>query len=188
MKIINKTAIASLLTFAACHAWATDGTIEFTGQILTSTCEFAGGEVVEIELGHYAAGQFKSIGDKTPSIPVAIPLKNCPIAPWKHVDGTTDASFQIWLETLNGGTVGTDNNLVAVTGMDTAATGVGIRIDTNDGTQMFLNKLNDPKVSFPITGATMNLNLVAYYVSTVDAQDITAGEANASVDVTLDYR
>ncbi|EGT3574076.1 fimbrial protein [Citrobacter sp. ANG330] len=188
MNIISKTAIASLLTFAACHAWATDGTIEFTGQILTSTCEFAGDDVVEIELGHYAAGQFKSIGDKTPSIPVAIPLKNCPTDPWEHVDGTTDASFQLWLETLSGGTVGANNDLIEVTGMDTAATGVGIRIDSSDGTQMALNKLNDPKVSFPITGATMNINLVAYYVSTVDSKDITAGEANASVDVTLDYR
>ncbi len=72
--------------------------------------------------------------------------------------------------------------------MDEPATGVGIRIDNDQGTQMAINKLNDPKVSFPITGATMDINLLAYYVSTVESKDITPGEANASVDVTLDYR
>ncbi|MCZ4675659.1 fimbrial protein [Citrobacter sedlakii] len=188
MKRYTKSVIAGLLTLSASHAWATDGTIEFTGQILTSTCEFANGDTVDIELGHYAASQFKTVGDKTPSIPVTIPLKNCPTDPWEHVDGVEDASFQLWLETRNGGTTGTNDELVAVTGMDEPATGVGIRIDNDQGTQMAINKLNDPKVSFPITGATMDINLLAYYVSTVESKDITPGEANASVDVTLDYR
>lgn len=189
MAILKKVAALGLFAaLSANQALATDGTIEFTGLILTSTCEFANSDTVTVELGHYAANQFKNVGDHTPYIPVVIPLKNCPITPWDHVDGTKDASFQLWLETRNGSTTGTANDLVAVTGMDAPAKGVGIRIDTIDGTQMALNKLNVPKVSFPITGATMNLNLQAYYVSTVASTDITAGEANASVDVTLDYR
>lgn len=188
MNMFNKSALAGLFLLSAGQAWATDGTIEFTGQIITSTCEFADGDVVNVELGHYAASQFKTVGDKTPSIPVTIPLKNCPTIPWEHLDGVKDASFQLWLETRNGGTVGTNNDLVAVTGMDTPASGVGIRIDNDKGTQIALNKLNDPKLSFPITGTTMNINLLAYYISTVDSKSITAGEANATVDVTLDYR
>lgn len=188
MKRFTQSVLAGLFALSASQAWATDGTIEFTGQILTSTCEFADSDTINVELGHYAASQFKSVGDKTPDIPVTIPLKNCPVAPWEHVDGVTDASFQLWLETRSGGTVGTNNELIAVTGLDEPATGVGIRIDNDQGTQMAINKLNDPKLSFPITGATMNINLLAYYVSTVESKDITPGEANATVDVTLDYR
>lgn len=71
---------------------------------------------------------------------------------------------------------------------DTAATGVGIRIEKDAQTPMAINKLSVPKISFPITGSTMNLDLAAYYVSTTTADKIKPGEANATVDVTLDYR
>ncbi len=34
----------------------------------------------------------------------------------------------------------------------------------------------------------VNVDLIAYYVSTVEASEITPGEADAVVNVTLDYR
>ncbi|HHL9592128.1 TPA: fimbrial protein [Citrobacter braakii] len=190
MNKITKSIAVSLIALSAGSAWATDGTIEFTGEILTSTCEFSNGDVINVELGHYAAAQFKSPGDRSPAIPVDIPLKNCPTTPWEHVDGTTDNSFQVWLETRAGGTVANYDDLVAVSSLDTAATGVGIRIDrSSDGQQMSLNKLTTPKVSFtPDADGTTTVGLQAYYVSTVEASQITPGEANASVDVTIDYR
>ncbi|AGB76625.1 P pilus assembly protein, pilin FimA [Enterobacteriaceae bacterium strain FGI 57] len=190
MNIINKTLLASSLALLASSAMATDGTIEFTGEILTTTCEFANGDVINVELGHYAASQFKSIGDRTPAIPVPITLKNCPLDDWDHVDGNKDNSFQVWLETRSGGTTGANNDLVAVTSMEVPAEGVGIRIDSvKHNTQMALNKLNDPKISFtPEADGTATVALQAYYVSTVDATAIKPGEANASVDVTIDYR
>ena len=192
MNKITKSIAVSLIALSAGSAWATDGTIEFTGEILTSTCEFSNGDVINVELGHYAAAQFKSVGDRSPAIPVDIPLKNCPTTPWEHVDGTTDNSFQLWLETRTGSTVTAPDHdaLVAVSGLDTAATGVGIRIDrASDGQQMSLNKLTTPKVSFtPEADGTTTVGLQAYYVSTVDSSLITPGEANANVDVTIDYR
>lgn len=192
MNKITKSIAVSLIALSAGSAWATDGTIEFTGEILTSTCEFSNGDVIKVELGHYAAAQFKSVGDRSPAIPVDIPLKNCPTTPWEHVDGTTDNSFQVWLETRAGGTVAAPDHdaLVAVSSLDTPATGVGIRIDrASDGQQMSLNKLTTPKVSFtPKADGTATVGLQAYYVSTVDSSLITPGEANASVDVTIDYR
>ena len=190
MNKITKSIAVSLIALSAGSAWATDGTIEFTGEILTSTCEFSNGDVIKVELGHYAAAQFKSVGDRSPAIPVDIPLKNCPTTPWEHVDGTTDNSFQVWLETRAGGTVANHDDLVAVSSLDTPATGVGIRIDrASDGKQMSLNKLTTPKVSFtPEADGTTTVGLQAYYVSTVDSSLITPGEANASVDVTIDYR
>lgn len=90
MNKIAKSIAVSLLALSAGSAWATDGKIEFTGEILTSTCEFADGDVINVELGHYAAAQFKTVGDTSPAIPVNIPLENCPASPWEHVDGTTD--------------------------------------------------------------------------------------------------
>ncbi|HCJ6374031.1 fimbrial protein [Citrobacter sp. RHBSTW-00671] len=187
MNKIAKSIAASLLALSAGSAWATNGTIEFTGAILTSTCEFANGDTINVELGHYAANQFKSIGDRSPAIPVDIPLKNCPTAPWKHLDGTTDNSFQMWLETRSGGTVAGYDDLAAVGGLDVPATGVGIRIDrASDGKQISLNKLTEPKISFtPEADGTTTVGLQAYYVSTAA---ITPGEANATVDVTIDYR
>ncbi|EDV9707237.1 fimbrial protein [Salmonella enterica] len=190
MNKVAKSIAVSLLALSAGSAWATDGTIEFTGEILTSTCEFASGDVINVELGHYSAHQFKSVGDRTPAIPVDIPLKNCPTTPWVHVNGTTDNSFQLWLETRAGGTVAGHDDLVAVSSLDTAATGVGIQIDrASDGMQMPLNKLAEPKISFtPEADGTATIGLQAYYVSTIDSKQITPGEANASVDVTIDYR
>lgn len=190
MNKVAKSITVGVLALSAASAWATDGTIEFTGEILTSTCEFANGDVIDVELGHYAAAQFKSVGDRSPAIPVDIPLKNCPTTPWLHVDGTTDNSFQLWLETRAGGTVAGRDDLVAVSSLDVAATGVGIRIDrASDGAQMSLNKLTEPKVSFtPEADGTTTVGLQAYYVAAVDPLQITPGEANATVDVTIDYR
>ena len=96
----------------------------------------------------------------------------------------------MWLETRSGGTVAGNENLIAVNSLDVPATGVGIRIDRAiDGKQMSLNKLTDPKISFtPEADGTTTVGLQAYYVSTVDSSAITPGEANATVDVTIDYR
>lgn len=188
MNVIAKSVAVGLLAMAAGSAWASDGTIEFTGEITTSTCEFANGDTVNVELGHYSNTQFKTVGDKSPTTPFTIPLRNCPTAGWKHVDGITNSNIQLWLEPRSG-TTGANNDLVAVSGSGTPATGVGIRIDrASDGAQMALNKLNDTPVYFTIAGEKTDINLQAYYVSTVKSSAITAGEANASVDVTIDYR
>lgn len=190
MNKITKSIAFGLLAFSANSVWATDGTIEFTGEIVASTCEFTNGDTINVELGHYAASQFKTVGDRTPVIPFDIPLKDCPTTPWEHLDGTTDTSFQLWLETRSNGTVAGHDDLVAVSAPGTAATGVGIRIDrASDGMQMPLNMLSTPKMSFsPEADGTANIGLQAYYVSTVLPAQITPGEANASVDVTIDYR
>lgn len=84
----------------------------------------------------------------------------------------------MWLETRAGGTVANHDDLVAVSSLDTPATGVGIRIDrASDGQQMSLNKLTTPKVSFtPEADGTTTVGLQAYYVSTVDSSLITPGK------------
>lgn len=95
--------------------------------------------------------------------------------------------FRIWLEAP---TVADHPDLVQVTSPfeeDTIADGVGIKIlDGDTKAVMDLNTL--PEIVYSIPSATMNINLIAYYESFKGSTLITAGPANASVNVTLDYR
>ncbi|STM21802.1 fimbrial-like adhesin protein [Escherichia coli] len=73
-----------------------------------------------------------------------------------------------------------------------AATGVGIRIDdAESGNLMPLNAMGNDNTVYQIpadSNGIVNVDLIAYYVSTVEASEITPGEADAVVNVTLDYR
>ena len=53
----------------------------------------------------YNAEQFRSVGDRSPKIPFTIPLVNCPVTGWEHDNGNVEASFRLWLETRDNGTV-----------------------------------------------------------------------------------
>ena len=73
-----------------------------------------------------------------------------------------------------------------------AATGVGIRIDdAESGNIMPLNAMGNDNTVYQIpaeSNGIVNVDLIAYYVSTVVPSEITPGEADAIVNVTLDYR
>uniref|UniRef100_UPI001C405D11 fimbrial protein n=1 Tax=Escherichia coli TaxID=562 RepID=UPI001C405D11 len=131
MNKVTKTAIAGLLALFAGNAAATAGEIVFDGEILTSACEINDSDKkIEVALGHYNAEQFRSVGDRSPKIPFTIPLVNCPVTGWEHDNGNVEASFRLWLETRDNGTVPNFPNLAKVGSFaGTAATGVGIRID-----------------------------------------------------------
>lgn len=106
MNKVTKTAIAGLLALFAGNAAATDGEIVFDGEILKSACEINDSDKkIEVALGHYNAEQFRSVGDRSPKIPFTIPLVNCPVTGWEHDNGNVEASFRLWLETRDNGTV-----------------------------------------------------------------------------------
>ncbi|HFG9583254.1 TPA: fimbrial protein [Salmonella enterica subsp. enterica serovar Victoria] len=178
MNKVTKTAIAGLLALFAGNATATDGEIVFDGEILKSACEINDSDrKIEVALGHYNAEQFRSVGDRSPKIPFTIPLVNCPMAGWEHDNGTV-TNFP---------------NLAKVGSFaGTAATGVGIRIDdAESGNIMPLNAMGTENTVYQIpaeSAGVVNVDLIAYYVSTVEASEITPGEADAVVNVTLDYR
>lgn len=95
-----------LLALFAGNAAATDGEIVFDGEILKSACEINDSDKkIEVALGHYNAEQFRSVGDRSPKIPFTIPLVNCPVTGWEHDNGNVEASFRLWLETRDNGTV-----------------------------------------------------------------------------------
>lgn len=106
MNKVTKTAIAGLLALFAGNAAATDGEIVFDGEILKSACEINDSDKkIEVALGHYNAEQFRNIGERSPKIPFTIPLVNCPMTGWEHDNGNVEASFRLWLETRDNGTV-----------------------------------------------------------------------------------
>lgn len=106
MNKVTKTAIVGLLALFAGNAAATDGEIVFDGEILKSACEINDSDKkIEVALGHYNAEQFRSVGDRSPKIPFTIPLVNCPVTGWEHDNGNVEASFRLWLETRDNGTV-----------------------------------------------------------------------------------
>lgn len=174
----------SLFMTMSANIFAIDGVINFHGSIITQACEINGGKDVDVELGTYSAAQFRSIGDKSPSIPFTLPLTNCPVA---TAEDPTVPQFRIWLEAP---TVADHPDLVQVSSTFddvTVADGVGIKIlDGNTKAVMNLNTL--PEIVYSIPSATMNVNLIAYYESFKEPTLITAGPAEASVNVTLDYR
>ncbi len=144
MNKVTKTAIVGLLALFAGNAAATDGEIVFDGEILKSACEINDSDKkIEVALGHYNAEQFRSVGDRSPKIPFTIPLVNCPVTGWEHDNGNVEASFRLWLETRDNGTVPNFPNLAKVGSFaGTAATGVGIRIDdAESGNLMPLNAM-----------------------------------------------
>ncbi|VTU63213.1 putative fimbrial-like protein YraH [Leuconostoc pseudomesenteroides] len=56
---------------------------------------------------------------------------------------------------------------------------------------MPLNAMGNDNTVYQIpadSAGIVNVDLIAYYVSTVEASEITPGEADAVVNVTLDYR
>ena len=112
---------------------------------------------------------------------------------WEHDNGNVEASFRLWLETRDNGTVPNFPNLAKVGSFaGTATTGVGIRIDdAESGNIMPLNAMGNDNTVYQIpaeSNGIVNVDLIAYYVSTVEASEITPGEADAVVNVTLDYR
>lgn len=87
----------------------------FDGEILKSACEINDSDKkIEVALGHYNAEQFRNIGERSPKIPFTIPLVNCPMTGWEHDNGNVEASFRLWLETRDNGTVPNFPNLAKV--------------------------------------------------------------------------
>lgn len=185
MKNKLKLLAGGIFLAMAANSYAIDGAINFHGAIITQACIINGGQDIDVPLGTFSAAQFQTVGEPSPKIPFTIPLANCPYAK----DGSQETDhFRIWLEAA---TVPGTPNLIQVADEfkdGTAASGVGIRIvdAANPDTPLPINTL--PELVYDITGEIMNVNLMAYYESFVESTAITAGVADAVVNVTLDYR
>lgn len=80
-KLWQIPAVASLLMVSA-SGIAADGTINFTGEFITSTCDIKfdnGTNIAEVNLGTYNTKALANVGDLTASKEIKISLTACPV-------------------------------------------------------------------------------------------------------------
>ncbi|NIF22658.1 MULTISPECIES: fimbrial protein [Pantoea] len=179
MKKILLPMVSIGLSLLAMNAHASNGTVAFTGSIVNSTCSVSSGDQnKQVFIGKYPTSAFTKIGDVTASKAFTINLTNCET-------GNYTLRF-------DGPTVAGSPNLLSVS----AATGVGIEIldnaqnvlpinQTADSTTPWVAITNNSTDSKNATG-TATFNLKARYKSYASA--VTAGDANANANFTIEYK
>lgn len=87
---------------------------------------------------------------------------------WEHDNGNVEASFRLWLETRDNGTVPNFPNLAKVGSFaGIAATGVGIRIDdAESGNIMPLNAMGNDNTVYQIPADSMVLSMLTSSLTT----------------------
>ncbi|MEO3989816.1 fimbrial protein [Pseudocitrobacter cyperus] len=166
---------ALIISASAMNAYAVNGTVKFTGEIIESTCTVTSGDQnKDVFIGKYPTSAFTTTGDVTASKSFTINLEKCEAG---------DYSLRFDAPTVAG-----NPNLLAVD----SAGGVGIEILTNDEKIIPINQdsdSNSPWVNVATSGdatGTATFNLKARYKSFMDK--VTAGTANANATFTIEYK
>jgi major type 1 subunit fimbrin (pilin) len=164
--------LASLLISGVNVAHASDGTVNFIGELKDTTCNVIANNNITVDLGTPSIHSFDAVGSTSSSAQFNITLKQCS-ASTSHVrinfDGTMDPNNSTLLGLDLGG-----------------AEGVGIRIEEADGTQVSFNDTStlvehnvDPNTN------EVSINYIAKYQKTLDT--VTPGIANATSHFTVNY-
>lgn len=173
MKISKLTLLVSgaLLLTANAAVNAADGTINFTGNIISEACEVdAGYQNQTVILGDVSSQSFQAAGDKSSPTGFQIVLENCAAAISEvtvKFDGPAD-SGNVELLALNSGET---------------ATGVGIEIADSVGNPIPLYAASAP---YLVAGGGVTMNFISRYVAT--AATVGAGSANATSQFTINYQ
>jgi major type 1 subunit fimbrin (pilin) len=172
-KNIIVATLAAVAAMSSVSAFAADGQINFTGEIIDSACEVVNNvsAPLNVNLGKVAKTAFSGAGDTASATKFTLQLKNCPAT-------LTGAAVK-----FEGATADGDSSVLALTQGAGVATGVGIQItDASDS----IVQLNTTSAIYPLvsTGEN-NLDFVARYIAT--ATDIGAGQANAVASFTINY-
>lgn len=162
---------ALIISASAMNAYAVNGKVNFTGEIIESTCTVTfGDQKKDVFIGKYPTSAFATKGDVTASKAFTINLEKCEAG---------DYSLR-----FDGPSVAGNPNLLSVD----QAGGVGIEILTNDEKIIPINQ-DANVINVATTGdasGTATFNLKARYKSFLDK--VTAGTANASATFTIEYK
>lgn len=186
---MKRTSFVSLATsslllaaFIPSLSHATDGVINFSGSISGVTCNINGkapGEnnVTNVELGRFAPGDFKKIGDASTFQNFDLVLSGADCTDGTKVTVDFDQVGNVDPATGNLKLVGT-----------APATGVQIQVFNNDstGTKIPLGQAETSPQVATVAGNTATLKFKANYVSTVAS--VGAGSGNSYVRYTLSYK
>jgi major type 1 subunit fimbrin (pilin) len=167
-KTVIATALLSSFVFNAAYA-DDSGVINFTGQIIDTTCDINGGPVgdIDVVMGVGVSSDLNAgAGTAGPEIPFEISLDNC------------NAAISTATVNISGLADSNDSSLLALTAG--GATGVGIGLSAGS-TPYVLGK----DIPVTITNNTGKVSLTAKYVST--GNSVGVGVANATADYSISY-
>ncbi|WP_025123593.1 MULTISPECIES: fimbrial protein [unclassified Serratia (in: enterobacteria)] len=171
----NLIAVAVLASSAfAISAFAADGQVNFTGEIIDSACQVVNtpSNPLNVVLGKVAKTAFTGTGSTAAATKFTLQLTNCPAT-------VNTASVKFDGTSVNG-----DTTLLALTQESGVATGVGIQLADASNTVL---PLYAASMAYPLVSgtATNNLDFVARYIAT--AATVTAGPANSMASFTVNY-
>lgn len=165
-------ALACATVFSS--AWAADGTVNFTGEILDEACKvnIGANNTMAVDLGKVSKGAFSGKDSEASVTKFTIKLKDCPAA-------VTSAKVK-----FDGKPDGVDTSLLAIAPVTGAATGVAIKLMTADKAALGLHQVND--YAYTLKSREENkLDFYAGYKAT--AATVTAGPANSVANFTVNY-
>lgn len=157
-------------------AYAEDGKINFTGEILDAACtvDIGAGNTMSVDLGKISKSTLDKTGATSAPTSFALTLKDCPAA-------VTTAAIKFDGTALDG-----DNSIIALTAgtvENPAASGVGIQIMDDEDAVVSLSTASK---SYALEAATENkLNFSARYIANSDT--VVAGPADSAISFTVNY-
>ncbi|MBP1038841.1 type 1 fimbrial protein [Serratia fonticola] len=169
--ISNKEALLITLLGLSGAANAADGTINFTGEILTQGCTIGSTNPLNVDLGNITFPENNpDVGKESSGRQFSINLINCP----SSLSGIT----------FSGAADSTFPDTFAVNG---GADGVAIRLYKSDYVTRVRNGVSETTGIFSNSGGSSDniVTLFAKYVTT--KSQINPGPANATVNFNLEY-
>lgn len=167
-------AMAVTAALSASSAYAADGQVNFTGEIIDAACEVVNtpSNPLDVQLGRVSKTAFTAAGDLSSATKFTLQLKNCPAT-------ATTAQVKFDGTALNG-----DNSVLALTQDTGVATGVGIQLSDDSNTVL---PLYTASKTYPLVSGTAvnNLDFSARYIAT--NASVTAGPANSTATFTVNY-
>lgn len=171
-KIFIASAIAAVSVLSSASVLASDGTVNFTGEVLDSACtvDIGANNTMNVDMGKVAKTAFTGKGSTASYTKFDLKLTKCPATVTSATvkfDGTADAG---------------DNSVLALTVEEGVATGVGIQL--SDSADKVVS-LGSPTSSVTLAAGDNVLPFYARYIQ--QAAAVTAGPANSVAQFTLNY-
>jgi major type 1 subunit fimbrin (pilin) len=165
-------AIATVCVLSSASVLASDGTINFTGEVLDSACtvDIGANNKMEVKMGKVAKTSFTGVGSTASATEFDLKLTKCPAA-------VTSVAVK-----FDGTAYSGDNSVLALTADDGVATGVGVQI--SDASQTVVS-LFTPSSSVTLAEGDNTIPFTARYIQKAAA--ITSGPANSVAQFTLNY-
>lgn len=169
------TAASSVFILSMSNAFASDGSVDFTGSVVAEACSVGTSSAITVPLGNLSASGFAT-SNTSVKRPFSIKLTNCPasVTKAKAIFGGTPAEGNTSLLALSTGTG--------------AATGLAVKLFNGDLSDLGLHQYS--KEFTPGAGvgtpplSTIDLNFFAAYQK---IGSVTAGAANAKADFDISY-